>query len=141
MKLIYGSTFLANQPALVETEKTSVARMQAALSAYPWEATSLCGLAGACGCGVFGVQAGEKASAPGLVPTLGELTIAADVRMDNRSELYAGLALSAAEGAGLDDAGLILRAYQEWGEACASHQLGDFSFAIVDPEKNRRLLA
>ena len=66
----------------------------------------------------------------------GDLTIAADVRLDNRAELLSLLD----PGAETDDAALILSAYRKWGAACASRLEGDFAFAIQDA-RTRTLFA
>jgi asparagine synthase (glutamine-hydrolysing) len=55
-----------------------------------------------------------------------------DGRLDNRKELLAALGLSAAEGSGLSDAALTLRAYERWQERCFAHLLGPFAVAIYD---------
>jgi asparagine synthase (glutamine-hydrolysing) len=141
MQMIYGSIVLANTPELAETEKQNVARIQTALSAYPWEAASLRSLAGASSCGAFAVHAGDQKPDSALLPVLGALTITADVRLDNRAELCAELAIPASEQVSLDDAELILRAYQQWGAGCASHLLGDFAFAIWDQANGRLFCA
>jgi asparagine synthase (glutamine-hydrolysing) len=141
MKMIYGSIVLANAPELAEHEKQNVARMQAVFSAYPWEAASQRSLAGAVGYGAFAVHTGDRKPGSALLPVLGSLVIAADVRLDNRLELCAALAIEASEQVSLDDAGLILRAYQRWGASCASHLLGDFAFAIWDQAAERLFCA
>ncbi|MEY8096910.1 asparagine synthase-related protein [Falsihalocynthiibacter sp. S25ZX9] len=64
-------------------------------------------------------------------------TITADVRLDNREELLAKLALDG-QTATIGDGELILRAYLAWGDTCLDHLLGDFAFAIWDP-RNMRL--
>jgi asparagine synthase (glutamine-hydrolysing) len=56
--------------------------------------------------------------------------ITADVRLDNRDELFDLLAI---RDAAIGDAGLILAAYLEWGEGCLDHLLGDFAFVVWDP--------
>lgn len=58
------------------------------------------------------------------------LTITADVRLDNRRELLAILGGDPA----LGDAELALKAYRKWGAECASHLLGDFAFFVWDAE-------
>jgi asparagine synthase (glutamine-hydrolysing) len=58
-------------------------------------------------------------------------SIWADARLDNRDELLAAL------GGGAGDAGLILAAYERWGDDCASHLLGDFAFVIWDHWRRR----
>jgi asparagine synthase (glutamine-hydrolysing) len=61
------------------------------------------------------------------------LHIAADVRLDARSELIGDLATTGAPvSATTDDARLLLHAYARWGPACVEKLRGDFSFAIGD---------
>jgi asparagine synthase (glutamine-hydrolysing) len=63
----------------------------------------------------------------------GNTWVAADARLDARDEL--AVALRAVTGKlpdSLSDAALILHAYAAWGEHCAEHLLGDFSFALWD---------
>jgi asparagine synthase (glutamine-hydrolysing) len=139
--MIYGSIVLVNLPELIETENQNVARMQAALNVYPWEAACRRSLAGAAGCGVFAVHAGDRKPDSALLPVLGSLAIAADVRLDNRLELCTALAIHGAEQMSLDDAGLILRAYRQWGSGCVEHLLGDFAFAIWDQAAGRLFCA
>ncbi|MBI1801544.1 MAG: hypothetical protein HYR71_07955 [Chloroflexi bacterium] len=146
MRMIDGSLSLsnaarANPREWVETEKQNVARMTAALGAYPWEVNSLRTLAGAAGCCMLAVHAGGERPAPALLPGIGALTVAADARLDNRTELCAALDLRAAEQARLDDAELILCAYQRWGTDCAPRLLGDFAFALWDESAGRLFCA
>jgi asparagine synthase (glutamine-hydrolysing) len=65
-------------------------------------------------------------------------TITADVRLDNRDELLAALAM-VNTGRIIGDGELILLAYLKWGDDCVHHLLGDFAFAIWD-SRARRLL-
>jgi asparagine synthase (glutamine-hydrolysing) len=68
--------------------------------------------------------------------------LVADARVDNGSELINVLT---AKGFNRDreptDADLILAAYACWGEQCARHIIGDFSFAIWDASRRRLFLA
>jgi asparagine synthase (glutamine-hydrolysing) len=57
------------------------------------------------------------------------LAIVADVRLDNRAEL---LSLLGRDPDTTGDAALILAAYRQWGQSCASRLEGDFAFAIHD---------
>lgn len=59
----------------------------------------------------------------------GELTIVADVRLDNREELLARLEI---RDKATGDAALILAAYRKWGRGCTPQLEGDFAFAIHD---------
>lgn len=58
-------------------------------------------------------------------------------RIDNRDELLSELAVSPAQ----TEPELILSAWQAWGERVCEHLIGDFSFAIYEPEKNHLFLA
>lgn len=59
----------------------------------------------------------------------GDLSLVADVRLDNREELAALLALDIAD---MSDSALILAAWRKWGEGCTDHLVGDFAFAVWD---------
>ena len=65
--------------------------------------------------------------------TEGDLTITADIRLDNRDELIAALAFGTRP---VTDAALVLAAYRQWSEDCPTHLLGDFAFAIWDGGRN-----
>ena len=136
--MFYGSLAIANTQHPSETEKSHVTRMMAATGTFPWQAESLCTLAGSFGTCTLAVHAGEGRAQPSLLPTFAGLTIAADVRLDNRGELCDALGINAAERPTLGDADLILRAYRRWGTDCAAHLLGDFAFAVWD-QINERL--
>lgn len=85
------------------------------------------------------------------------LVITADARIDNREELLRKLGASrpwpeavlrgqSRDGAGEDsnvipDSLLIVEAFKRWGEDCARHLLGDFAFAIWNPEEKRLFCA
>jgi asparagine synthase (glutamine-hydrolysing) len=60
------------------------------------------------------------------------VVVVADCRLDNRHELIARL--EPAESAS-GDCDLILNGWLRWGEACVSHFLGDFAFALWDPRE------
>lgn len=63
----------------------------------------------------------------------GDVWITADARIDGRADLVRALqAAGAANISSADDARLILHAYDEWGERCVEHLIGDFAFAIWD---------
>ena len=57
------------------------------------------------------------------------------------ASFFVDLDLQGAELTRLGDAGLILRAYQEWGERCPERLLGDFAFAIWDARAHRLFCA
>ncbi|MGG6296558.1 lasso peptide isopeptide bond-forming cyclase [Leptolyngbya sp. AN02str] len=64
------------------------------------------------------------------------LVLVADARIDNREELIASLSLSDRPAEKITDSDLILAAYQQWGEDCVHHLLGDFAFALWDATRN-----
>lgn len=65
------------------------------------------------------------------------LAIAADVRLDNRSEVGDALGIPNSVGAGLQDAELVLRAYERWGSGCSDRLVGDWAFAVWDAPAHR----
>jgi asparagine synthase (glutamine-hydrolysing) len=62
----------------------------------------------------------------------GDVTLVADMRLDNREALAAEIGVAAADLREMPDSALLLAAYRHWGESCADHLLGDFTFAIWD---------
>ena len=70
-----------------------------------------------------------------LTNQAGDLAITADARIDNRDELIAELGVDGGPHAEISDSGLILSAYEKWGEESAKRLLGDFAFAIWDGRK------
>ena len=80
---------------------------------------------------------------PGAVPLRDErrdLTLVADVRLDNRDELARALRDTNDVGPRSPDEALLLAAYAAWGDHCLPRLVGDFSFALWDGRR-RRLLA
>jgi asparagine synthase (glutamine-hydrolysing) len=83
----------------------------------------------------------SRAGAPAAdsLPRAVGVTVAADVRLDNRAEL--------AERLGLDghdpppDEDLVLRAYLRFGERAPEHLLGAFAFAVWDDGRGRLVCA
>jgi len=69
-----------------------------------------------------------------------DLTLSADLRLDNREELAATLGIDEERLAVLPDGALLLSAYRRWGIDCAEHLLGDFAFAIWDAGSRRLVL-
>ncbi|MEO8392257.1 MAG: lasso peptide isopeptide bond-forming cyclase, partial [Chloroflexota bacterium] len=60
------------------------------------------------------------------------LILAADARLDNRSELQSVLNLPDSA----SDADFIALAYRRWDERCPEHLLGDFAFALWDADQH-----
>ncbi len=67
------------------------------------------------------------------------LVLVADARIDDRSTLQSNVRHQLRTESPTD-ADLILAAYRRWGTDCPAHLIGDFAFAIWDPEE-RRLFA
>ena len=76
-----------------------------------------------------------------VVDAASRVTLVADCRLDNRSELAAALGIAADTLATMPDSVLILRAYLKWGQDCPAHLLGDFVFALWDGTIKRLFLA
>jgi asparagine synthase (glutamine-hydrolysing) len=71
----------------------------------------------------------------------GAILLVADARLDNREELCDALGIAAAEGRGLTDPAILLRALERWDESAVERLLGDFAFAFWDSRRQRLLLA
>jgi asparagine synthase (glutamine-hydrolysing) len=69
------------------------------------------------------------------------LVITSDCRIDNREELLSRLQMGNCPPEKITDTQLILAAYQEWGEDCPQHLLGDFAFAIWDGKEQKLFCA
>lgn len=69
-----------------------------------------------------------------------DLTLVADLRLDDREALAATLGFEAHTVSGMPDSALVLAAYRRWGEDCARHLLGDFVFAIWDGRARRLVM-
>lgn len=62
----------------------------------------------------------------------GRLVLAADVRLDNREELESALRLGAVQALRTCDAGLLLAAWERWGEDSFDRLVGEYAFAVWD---------
>lgn len=69
------------------------------------------------------------------------VTVTADARIDNREDLIGELNLHHRPPGEIGDAELIAQAYRKWGEDCAIHLIGDFAFAVWDPQARRLFCA
>lgn len=69
------------------------------------------------------------------------MAVAADIRLDNRRDLSDALGVPLPQREQLDDAALVLRAFQRWGRECPDRLFGDFAFAIFDPRKGELFCA
>ncbi len=84
---------------------------------------------------VVGCQNASAMRPHAAVDRLGSATIAFHGRIHNRAELVQLLSPRWPEAAADDDARLVLRAFLQWGEACASRLVGDFAFVVCDPSR------
>ena len=75
-----------------------------------------------------------------LVCETGNLVLATDARIDNRSELLRILHDYFPRKDKITDADIILAAYRKWGINCPAFLIGDFTFVLWDGA-NRRLIA
>jgi len=82
----------------------------------------------------------DAADAQPLYDRDAALVRVADARIDNRDSLADLLTIDPNTLATLPDSALILRAYRQWGEACAAHLLGDFAFALWDVRARKLML-
>src|ERR1700728_1797458 len=69
------------------------------------------------------------------------ISLVADLRLDNREEIAAELSIGAAALADMSDSALLFAAYKKWGVDCVEHLLGDFAFAVWNSAKNTLMLA
>lgn len=76
-----------------------------------------------------------------LISNDGRLVLVADVRLDNRAELYGKLNLGHDLNTPVTDPELILFAYRKWGKSCVKQLLGDFVFSIWDTRAKTLFLA
>jgi asparagine synthase (glutamine-hydrolysing) len=70
-----------------------------------------------------------------------KVSITANARIDNRDELCETLGLDAGARGTISDGELILKTYQQWGQACPQHLLGDFVFILWDECKQELFCA
>lgn len=69
------------------------------------------------------------------------MAIVADARIDDQENLLRLLDLPPDRAYTMAASDLILHAYRKWGDACPQHLIGDYAFAIWDPEKQRLFCA
>ncbi len=68
-------------------------------------------------------------------------SLVADIRLDNRDELAAGLGIGAVDLAGLSDSQVLMKALERWGEAAVERLYGEFAFAWWRPGEQCLVLA
>ena len=69
------------------------------------------------------------------------LTLVADVRLDNRDELVISLGMTAEQARQLCDAAILLECWVRWGEGSLERLAGDFAFALWDKSARKLFLA
>jgi len=74
-----------------------------------------------------------------LISRDGLRVLVSEGRVDNRAELSAALGITSAHL--VPDSAFILAAYERWGDDCARHLIGWFSFAIWDAGRRRLFVA
>lgn len=87
------------------------------------------------------VNAEDRFEAQPLYDRETEVTLVADCRIDNREELAQIFGWSNGDCRDKPDSAFILKAYRVWGEDCAEHLLGDFTFAVWDGRRRSLMLA
>ena len=73
--------------------------------------------------------------------TASSLLLTAEARLDNRPELCQQLNIPHPDRETVTDSQLIELAYDKWGETCPDHLIGDWSFAVWNPQTQRLFVA
>ncbi|WP_029010456.1 asparagine synthetase B family protein [Azospirillum halopraeferens] len=68
----------------------------------------------------------------------GRFVMVADLRLDNRPELWEALGIPRARGEAMADSDLLMAAWERWEERCPERLVGNFAFAVWD-RRDRRL--
>ena len=71
----------------------------------------------------------------------GPLTLVADLRLDNRVELIADLAIPPERAKSLSESAILMRAFLRWQDEAIDRLIGDFAIALWDEDSKRLLLA
>jgi len=67
--------------------------------------------------------------------------LAADLRLDNRDDLIGALRIEGERARTMADSGILLLAWERWGEECFGHLVGEYAFALWDGGRRRLVLA
>lgn len=71
----------------------------------------------------------------------GPLILVADLRLDNRAELIADLAIAPEQAKSLSDAAILIRGFLKWRDETVDRLIGDFALALWNGDSRRLLLA
>ncbi|MEP7004356.1 MAG: asparagine synthase-related protein [Sphingomonas bacterium] len=71
----------------------------------------------------------------------GPLVLVADLRLDNRADLIAGLGIPPEKANSLSDAAILMRGFLKWRDEAIDRLIGDFAIALWDEDSRRLLLA
>ncbi|MDJ0752150.1 MAG: asparagine synthase-related protein [Ardenticatenaceae bacterium] len=138
MSGIFGLIHFDDEPV----EQHSLAAMRAALTMSPPDRSEIL-LTRQAGFGQiihFSTPESQYEALPQQFEGNNQLFTAAG-RIDNRGELCDRFDISVNERATTPDSTLIWLAWQTWGEDCPDHLLGDWSFAVWNPQERRLFLA
>ena len=71
----------------------------------------------------------------------GSLIVVADVRLDNRDELAAALAIAPSLRDTMPDAGILMKGVEAWGHEVIDRLVGDFAIVFWDDRRQQLVLA
>lgn len=118
------------------------ARMLKAQSIYGPHASDWTEEAGlAIGRALFRTLPEDRHDGQPLVGAGGHLLLVADIRIDNRDDLEAGLGIGGVQARTIADSTLLLLAWERWGEGAFARIVGDYAFALWDSTQRRLILA
>ncbi|MBP8231441.1 MAG: hypothetical protein KAY22_03970 [Rhizorhabdus sp.] len=138
MSAIYGAWHIDGRPGA----HAGCERMQQVARAFgPDQARTWDGGEVALGAALLRLLPEDRFDRQPLLGAGGIVTLVADIRLDNRGELGAALALSPPDMARRSDADVLLAAYERWGEAAIDRLVGDFAFAVWDARDRSLLIA
>lgn len=138
MSAIIGLINLNNQPV----DRVYLERMRTALAAHTTDGGGmwLQGCVGL-GQGLICFTPEDRLERQPLISRDGQRMLVCTARLDNRPELMRDLDISPIHARELPDSVFILRAYETWGEACVSHLVGAFVFAVWNAHTQSLLIA
>ena len=137
MSGIFGLFHLDNSPV----SETDLNKMAAAMAHWGPDGRSQI-VSGSIGLGQLMLHNTPQAQLEKLPrQTTSGLLLTAEARLDNRTELCQLFGIPHPDREATTDSQLIELAYDKWGESCPDHLLGDWSFAIWNPQTQRLFVA